>query len=277
MAQHRSELGKVKRLRERSGTVHGSPRPASEPVLASARDLPSGNQTKVRGLDSRVLRANRIVAPFPGNQNSDVFRMLRTQILQRMRQRNARTLGICSARENEGKSLVALNLAISISQIEGHSVLLVELDLRRPSLLKILELSVDKGIDDVLAGDATVAECLINPSYDPGYEGLFILPTRKPRLFSSEIMSSPKMASLTSELRSRHPDRFVLYDLPPMLFGDDCLAITSRLDACLFVVEEGKTRKSELQRALSLIDKDTLVGTVLNKASKGSHRYYGYY
>ena len=273
MARHRSELGKVKRLRESLGSVHGSPRPASDTALASASDLPSGKQTKVRGLDSKVLRANRIVAPFPGDQNSDVFRMLRTQVLQRMKQRNARTLGICSARESEGKSLVALNLAISISQIEGHSVLLVELDLRRPSLLKTLELSVDKGIDDVLAEQATIADCLINP----GYEGLVILPTRKPRLFSSEIMSSPKMASLATELRDRYPDRFVIYDLPPMLFGDDCLAVTSRLDACLFVVEEGKTRRSELERALSLIDKDILIGTVLNKASKGSQRYYGYY
>lgn len=230
-------------------------------------------QYRVLRPDSKVLRANRIVAPFLGDDGSEAFRMLRTHVMHRMKLRHARTLGICSARPDEGKSLIAINLAISMASVGGQSVLLVELDLRRPSLLKTLGLSVEQGIDDILVGEADVKECLISP----GYDGLVILPARRPRLRSSELVSSPAMASLASELRDRYPYDFVLYDLPPMLVGDECLALADHLDAHLFVVEEGKTQTKEVQRSLSLIDDDKILGTVLNKASNRSHRKYGYY
>ncbi len=198
--------------------------------------------------------------------------MLRTQVLKRMKQRNARTLGICSALEGEGKSVVALNLAISLSQVDNRTVLLVELDLHRPSLLKSLGLSTEKGIDDVLAGEAEISDCLINP----GYERLVLLPTRSAQNSSSSMVLSTKMALLANELRERYSDRLIIYDLPPLLPSDVSIAFMHHLDAILLVVEEGRTQKGEIEHALSMIDDDLLIGTVLNKASRISNRHYGY-
>lgn len=272
MAPHSEEFDREQRLRKTPRLVVKSPETAKAPVSVANVGIATSD-IKVLRPDSKVLRANRIVAPFLEDPDSEFFRMLRTQVLHRMKQRNARTLGICSSRPDEGKSLMAINLAISISSVEGKSVLLVELDLRRPSLLKTLGLSVEQGIDDVLAGDAEVGDCLVSP----GYEGLVILPARKPRLRSSEFVSSAAMASLASGFRDQYPDHIIMYDMPPMLLGDECLALADHLDAHLFIVEEGKTQKNEIQRSLSLIDPGKILGTVLNKVSRRSHRQYGYY
>ncbi len=252
----------AERLAEVSGKTGGAS--AASPIY---------RQTKVVQPDLKTMRANRIIAPFSDTREADIFRMLRTQVLKRMGQRNARTLGICSAREGEGKSLVALNLAISLSQVDNRTVLLAELDLRRPSLLKTLGLTVEKGLDDVLDGDAEIADCLINP----GYDRLVILPARNRQWPSSDVVLSTKMGLLADELRDRYSDRLVIYDLPPLLLSDASIAFMRHLDACLLVVEEGRTAKNEIEHALTLIDNDLLIGTVLNKASRISNRHYGYY
>lgn len=263
----------AKRLSETATkTEDRAPVEESKKAAAASPENMTYRRTKVLHPDPKIMRANRIVAPALDTSEADIFRMLRTQVLKRMKQRNARTLGICSALEGEGKSLVALNLAISLSQVDNRTVLLVELDLHRPSLLKSLGLSTEKGIDDVLAGEAEISDCLINP----GYARLVLLPACNAQDSSSSMVLSTKMALLANELRERYSDRLIIYDLPPLLPSDVSIAFMHHLDAILLVVEEGRTQKSEIEHALSMIDDDLLIGTVLNKASKISSRHYGY-
>lgn len=223
----------------------------------------------------RRLRAHRIVAPFLGEYEADVFRRLRTLVLQRLAERNAKTLGICSAGEGEGKSLTALNLAISLSFDVRHTVLLVELDFRCPKLHECFQAPLTKGLADVLNGEATIPECLLNLGY-VGYDRLTLLPARSPLRASSEIIASPAMAEIARELRNRYPNRLIIYDLPPLLLSDDCLAFMEHLDAFLMVVGAGKATSEDVDRALSLADPSKMIGTVLNGSRDGVKRpqYY---
>jgi len=91
---------------------------------------------------------------------------------------------------------------------------------------------------------------------------------------SSEMLASPKMAKLAHELKNRYPDRIVLYDLPPLLATDDCLAFMSNVDATLFVVAEGETPQPDIERAMMLLGDSPMIGTVLNKSAQKQYNAY---
>ena len=127
------------------------------------------------------------------------------------------------------------------------------------------------GLTDYLLLNTDLPDCLVNP----GIERLVLLPVGTPVQNSSEVLGSPKMLSLANELKTRYPDRLVIYDLPPLLTGDDALVFLPRLDGCMLVVEERKTRTQELERALDLLKDGKLIGTILNKSQmETTHHYY---
>ena len=110
--------------------------------------------------------------------------------------------------------------------------------------------------------------------FNPGIERLVVLPAGRPTPNSSELLSSPKMAALVNELKSRYPSRIIVFDLPPMLSTDDALAFSPYVDAALLVVEDGGTTKDELVRAVEMLGDTALLGTVLNKAQQLQPTYY---
>jgi len=271
MERTQAALEKARRQRQRLSSqqadeVASAVRPA--PAMAP---MPSHPCQQI-SLSPRHLRNHRIVAGEINGDAADIFRMLRTQVLRRLESRGSRTLAICSAGDGEGKTVVGINLAISLALEPNHTVLLVDLDFRRPSIHQYFGFSPEVGLDDVLAGRAVIDEALVNP----GYERLLVLPTRGVVPLSSEVLMSEKMAALARDLRDGAADRLVVYDLPPVLQVDDCLAFLRHLDACLFVIEEGASRASEVLRALNLIEADKIIGTVLNKASGRNKEYYDY-
>ena len=230
-------------------------------------------QTRVRPVSAKVLRKNRIIAGFAHDPHADIFRMLRAQALKYLQEGTGTTIGICSPNVGAGKSFVAANLAVSLALGVDHTVLLVDADLRRPSLQTSFGLDPAPGLTDYLLGDSPLSDCLVNP----GIERLVLLPVGAPVQNSSEVLGSPKMLNLASELKARYPDRIVIYDLPPLLTGDDALVFLPRLDGCMLVIEERKTRAQELQRALDLLSDTRLIGTILNKSqSENSHQYHYY-
>ena len=231
------------------------------------------SQTKVVPVTKNRMKRSRIVAPHTGSRESDIFRLLRTQVIHRMHNRDARTLAICSANIGEGKTFVAINLALSLAMDLNHTVMLVDLDLRRPSIHKFFGLQRGKSLVDVLTGEASIADCLVNPDIDR----LVILPTYSAVPHSSDVLTSPEMVKLATELRERYRERIVIYDLPPMLLVDDCIAFIDHVDVCMFVVEEGLTKSDEITRALSLIKDEKLIGTILNKSKGYSGNTYVYY
>lgn len=228
-------------------------------------------QTRVEPVSANILRKNRIIAGFAHDPHADIFRVLRAQVLKCLQDGAGTTIGVCSPNPGVGKSFIAANLAVSLALGVDHTVLLVDGDFRRPRLQSYFGLQPAPGLTDYLLHDTTLSDCLVNP----GIERLVLLPVGTPVQNSSEVLGSPKMLSLASELKARYPDRLIIYDLPPLLTGDDALVFLPLLDGCLLAIEERKTRTQELQRSLDLLSDVKLMGTVLNKSRSGdTHHYY---
>jgi len=212
--------------------------------------------------EEESLRQNRVIAGINSDKRAEVYRQLRTKVRQILDKNGWNTLAITSARENAGKTLTATNLAIALSREVSHTVLLVDLDLRDPSVHKALDVKVEHGLVDVLSGKAEVEDVLINP----GFPRLVVLPGRALGHYSSELLSSPAMKELVLDIRHRYPSRVIIFDLPPLLCNDDALLFTPTIDAAMLVVEEGVTTADELHRCEELLSSTQLIGTVLNKA-----------
>ena len=200
------------------------------------------------------------------------YKVLRTHVLQRMRVNGWRTLAVTSPGEGNGKTITAINLAISLARDVKQTVLLVDLDLRRPSMASYFFDHAVPGLSDYITEDRPLSELLINP----GIDRLVLLPGHHSFTHSSEVLCSPKMIELVEELKSRYEDRLILFDMPPVLASDDVLAFLPYLDAVMLVIEEGRTTKDELSHAYELLSEDKILGTVLNKSSEGA-AVTGYY
>jgi Mrp family chromosome partitioning ATPase len=182
-----------------------------------------------------------------------------------------RTIAITSPTPAFGKTVVAINLAMSIAHNTDTTAMLVDFDFRRPSVSKYLGLPLGPSLNDVLSGDTEIADVLINP----GLERMVVLPTSKPVAHSSEVLSSQKVRNMISELRDRYAERIVIFDLTPILGSDDAMTVLSQVDCALMVVGNGMVTKPELTESLRHIDSSKLVGTVLNKSDKkGQTDYY---
>jgi len=222
------------------------------------------HRTRVFTPPSHILEANRVMNPASADAAAAAFRMLRTQVLQRMNANGWRSLAIFSPRAQDGKTTTAINLAASLANDRRHTVILVDFDFRHPTLAARFGLSPEFGSDDALAGNARVEDCLYHPE---GFERLVLMPARDALINSSETLAGPRAREIVNELRMRYPERIVVCDLPPVLGSDDALAFAPLIECGLVVAAEGRTRRHDLMRAIELLHKIPLVGTVLNRSS----------
>lgn len=220
------------------------------------------SQTRVVELGEDHLEKNRIVSFSKRNFLSMHFDILRTQILRKMDENGWRTLAIVSPTPECGKTVVAINLAMSIAHHTHKTAMLVDFDLRRPRVASYLGIESEVSLNEVLAGDADLAEAMVNP----GLPKLVLLPTTRPVSKSSELLSSKKVAALIKELRERYPDRIVIFDLPPILRTDDAISLLPKIDCTLMVIGNGMVSESELEEAMRHLQASNCLGTVLNKA-----------
>ena len=222
----------------------------------------SYSQTKTITLDEAELKDRRIVAGFAHDSRSGPYRQLRGQILKKFRDNNWQTLAITSPNHGSGRTLTAVNLAISLSLEASQTVLLVDLDMRHPGVAACLGINeVDVGIVEYVRGQSELKDILINP----GYERLVILPGKPQGDFTSEILSSPEMQVVIQELVERYPSRLIIFDLPAVLDHDDSLVFAPRCDATVMVLEEGGSKKADVERAYQLLEGANVIGSVLNK------------
>jgi Mrp family chromosome partitioning ATPase len=189
------------------------------------------------------------------------LRVLRAMVLQRLRQRGWNTVAVLSPAPNDGKTFVATNLAIAIAAERDSTALLVDVDLRSPSVHTRFGLEPEVGIEDCLAGRSPVAAAMLAP--EP-YPGLVLLPARAPVPQSSELLGGLHARALFRELKQRYANRYIIYDLPPMLAGDDALVFASQADAALVVVGDNRTHRHDLLRCLEMLGDVPVLGTVLN-------------
>jgi protein-tyrosine kinase len=229
-------------------------------------------ETKTVALDKLALREKRVIFDRTSDGISDQYKLLRTQVVQKMKVNGWNALAITSPTEGCGKTLTAINLSISLARDVNHSVLLVDMDLRRPSIHSYFYSQEEPGISDYLEKHQKLNEILFNPNL----ERLVILPGNKPIENSSEMLSSPAVVQLVTELKNRYPNRIVIFDMPPLLSCDDMLAFAPFIDAVMLVVEEGNTSKEDLKRSYELIGNTNVLGIVLNK-SQDAGNSFGYY
>lgn len=234
------------------------------PMIEAVAEAPAPPQTRRVDLVEPELVRNRIVARRQKEPAADTFRILRTKVMQLMARNNLRSIAVTSPRYGDGKSTIAINLALSLALDVKQTVCLVDLDFRQPSVHRYLGIEPQMGLCDYLLHDTPIAQCLVRPSH----ERMVVLPTKSRLENSSETLGTPKMAALAQELKSRYPDRIIIYDMPPLLAQDDAIGFLPHVDGVLLVVREGATKIEEVRQAMHLLSNTTVVGTVLNNAAE---------
>jgi protein-tyrosine kinase len=222
------------------------------------------SETQLVTVSPEVREQNRLVAAISGHPLQDTYRMLRTRVLQEMYANNWKTLGVTSPMAGSGKTLTAINLAISIGMDLSHTALLFDADLRNPSVADYFDFKPEYGLNDYLSNDVPLTKVLFHPDMDR----LSVLPCEGRVDESAETLASPKFLGLLQEVRDRYSDRITIVDLAPALDVDDALAIAPNIDCILMVAESGETKQEELAMALELLQGTQIIGTVLNKVDK---------
>jgi protein-tyrosine kinase len=241
------------------------------PPLAAA--VEAGDVSRTVPVSEQVLLESRLLLPGMVGDAAHGFRLLRTQVLQRMQARGWNTLAVLSAGPDEGKTFTAINLAIAIAAHRDSTALLVDLDLRFPRLHRRFGFLPAIGIEDCLRGEAQLAEALVALE---GFPGLMLLPARGPVAHSSELISGAGARMLFRSIKERYPNRIVIYDLPPVLATDDAISFLPQVDAGLMVIGDGRTHREDLARCLEMLRATPILGTVLNGSRRERSAEYAY-
>ncbi len=265
MSRIESALEKAALLRSRTlaNVPHDVPRPAPSLIPPSARD------------DIRVTNPLLVTANDPHTFIAEEYRKLKS-VLVNVTNRACfqNTLMVSSSLSSEGKSITSLNLAISLAQEHDHTVLLVDADLRRPSLQRYLGIEAELGLADCLTDDVDISKALIRT----GIGKLSLLPAGKKVRNPVELFSSQKVKKLLLEMKHRYPDRYIIIDTPPVLPFSESRTISTIVDGVVFVVKEGIASLSEITEALGYLKGPNLLGIVYNEATIEDHvgRYHYY-
>jgi capsular exopolysaccharide synthesis family protein len=247
---------------------------ASSFVFEESRHGNPAPQIRREPLDTNHLETSRIVAHDPSGASGRYYDMLRTQILQEMDKKSWQFLAVTSPTAGCGKSVTACNLALSVARLSERSVLLVDLDLRRPAIASYLGLGRTDGVLDVLEGRTTLSSAVIEASVGPN--AFFVLPGSV-STSSSEWMASQTMGTMLQAIKRDFRACVVIFDLPPLLLGDDVISILPRMDATILVTAVGSTSNSDIQECQKHFKRNPVVRVVVNKATEKIDSYYGYY
>lgn len=227
-------------------------------------------ETQVVELDTKHLEANRIVTFDSEDPDSVAFDILRTQILAKMEENGWRTIAITSPTPECGKTVVSLNLALSIAKQTDKTALLVDFDLRKPRVGSYLGLPKEKSLYDYLENGTELKDVLVNP----GLPRLVILPNAVPIRNAAETLTSRRVKNLVTELRERYERRMIIFDLPPLMAADDAIAFLPQVDCVVLVVASGESTPAEVKESRRQLQTCNLLGVVLNKSTEKRSLYY---
>jgi capsular exopolysaccharide synthesis family protein len=269
MERIRQAVEQAKRDRQKAGGDSGPRRfPSGIGTVVVAPGLSPGSfeydQTKCIEVSAEVRNNNRLVAGIKDHPLRDIYKMLRTRVIQEMKANSWNAIAVTSPATGAGKTHTAINLSIAIAGDLSHTALLIDGDLRRPSVHKYFGYEPEYGLSDHLFDNVPLSKILFHPDMDR----LTVLPGNKPIEESAEMLASPKIVSMLGDIRSRYSDRIIVLDLAPVLSVDDALALAPNIDCVLMVAEAGETSRDDLAQALELLDGVPIIGTVLNKVDK---------
>ena len=218
-------------------------------------------RTRVMPVSRDTFRRNRIVAMEEMSPVADQFKLLRTHLFHRTRPGGLNTIQITGFSPGEGKSLVAVNLAISIARDARQTTLLVDIDFRNPSVHALLGLSpAPPGLKQYFLDGHPLEDLLISP----GIDKLTVLPAGGRIPHSTELIGSPAMEALVTELKERYPDRYVIFDTPPIAECPDPLVFSEYVDAMVLVARADHTRSDTVKAVMDLVPRQKVLGIVLN-------------
>jgi protein-tyrosine kinase len=242
--------------------------PAIEPVTSRRVEL-----------DLPQLAAAGIVTPnAPRSNIADQYRVIKRPLILNAVGKGAVPLNhgnlimVTSALSGEGKSYTSINLAMSIAAELDHTVMLVDADVARPSILRMLGLPPGPGLLDLLEGRAEMSQVLQRTNIDK----LTLLPSGTPHPRATELLASEAMRQLLDDIATRYHDRIVIFDSPPLLLTTESRVLASHMGQIVVVVNAGKTLQADVQHALSTIESCPVRLMLLNKAQRAADGAYGY-
>lgn len=255
-----------------------------QPVVVSGDDVQAATHpkaiSKVVQLDLTALSASGFVTQnSPRSVTTDQYRVIKRPLLDNATGKgaslvaNGNLIMVTSALPGEGKSFTAINLAMSLTMELDHTVMLVDADVTRPTVMSKLGLPPAAGLLDVLRGEKVeLSDVLLRTNVD----GLSLLPAGLPHDRATELLASDAMTSLLDEMSKRYSDRIIIFDSPPLLLTTEARVLANHMGQVVVVVRAEKTLQSEVEHALSTIETCPIKLMVLNQVRSSGLGAYGY-
>ena len=221
--------------------------------------------------DDNLIDKNMVTLLKPQSFEAEQFKILRTKLLFPSSGKSPRTIMVTSTVPDEGKSLISANLAISIAQSIQEYVLLIDCDIRRPSIHTKFGFGNMPGLSDHLSRGIPVSSLILKTKVNK----LSILPGGTLRHNPSELVASQQMSKLLQEVKYRYSDRFIVIDSAPPKLTAEASALSRQVDGVLLVIEYGRTSREMVLDLVNIIGKEKIIGVVFNKLDMQFAHYYG--
>jgi exopolysaccharide/PEP-CTERM locus tyrosine autokinase len=244
--------------------------------LLKVRRLPLASPLDPKRIIQNGFSPKLVALSAPDSMDAENFKVLKSQILFPKNGKVPRTVMVTSAFPGEGKTFVSANLAVSLALGIDEYVLLIDCDLRKPSLHEILGCSNAEGVHEYLAGKRELPDLFIRT----GVEKLSLLTAGSSPSNPTELLSSTMMKEFLEEVKGRYPDRFIIIDAPPSQVTAETNVMASYMDGIIFVVMAQKSPRETIQRSIENLGRNKILGVVFNgynKAHKGYNKYYKKY
>ena len=273
MERLQAAIAKARAAREARGDApRGAPPPQgsvngalSSHAQADATPIPASADKAWADLreiqvSEKLLVDNRIVSTIGRNREAMEFDRLRTRVVQRMQQNGWTRLAITSPGPGCGKSTITLNLGFGLARQEGSRVMVLEMDMRRPSMARILGAGAGRDLSRVIAGDAAPGEHLVRARDN------LAIGISEPVTDSAELLQSATAATAIDQIATLYQPSIMLFDMPPFRVSDDVLSFAGKVDCVLIVAAAGQTSMDELDECERELSAQTpILGVVLNK------------
>lgn len=280
----RERRGASDRSREIASSGLGNREPSNLAANAESGKGRASSREAAKGVTiglSRLKDLGLVSPDDPKSTISEEFRVIKRPLIRNAAGKGASAIAngnlimVTSALAGEGKTSSSLSLAMSIAMEVDKTVLLVDADVARPSVLRTLGVEEQRGLLDVLVDDSVeLSEVLLRTNI----ERLVVLGSGTPNPRATELLASDAMAKLVREMAERYPDRIIVFDSPPLLLTNEASALAAHMGQIVVVVEAEKTGHESLKQALTLIETCPVKLLLLNKNRHGVRGgYYGTY
>jgi protein-tyrosine kinase len=266
-----------------ASTVSTAPLAVEVPVV-QVGDAPPVSLSRRVEIDLEALSKAGIVSPnAPRSQIADQFKVIKRPLIKNAMGKGASTLQngnlimVTSALPGEGKSFTAINLAMSIATELDNTVMLVDADVARPSVLRVLGLEAGPGLLDLVMDETKDLSSMLLRT---NIEKLTILPSGTPHSRATELLASDAMIRLLDDMAKRYSDRIIVFDSPPLLLTTEARVLASHMGQIVVVVRAGQTLQADVRQALATIEacpvKLMLLNQVTSLFKERSGYGYGY-